>query len=125
MDIIIKYGTKEIEERAFECCDKFTNIEIPDSVERIREEAFYYCSNLKNITIPNSVWLIEGDAFYGCKKLRSIIIPDSVEEIGYGAFNKCNNLVVHTNNEYAIEYCKKNNIKFKRMEETKNEKNDL
>ena len=100
----------EIGESAFSGCSSLTSINIPNGVIEIGEHTFSGCTNLTFINIPNSVIEIEEGAFSFCKSLISINIPNSVTEMGYDIFYYCNKLTVYTNNEYVIDYCNKNDI---------------
>lgn len=131
---------KRIGEFAFANWNNLTSITIPDSVTSIGRSAFFDCSSLKRVTIPSSVTSIGNGAFEGCSSLTSIeipnsvtnigdmtfcfcgsltsiTIPDSVTSIGSAAFNYCSNhLVIKTSNQYVIDYCRKNNIKYEKID---------
>ena len=77
---------------AFNNCDKFTSITLPECVTSIGKNAFYDCDGLTEFTIPDSVTEIGSSAFYSCDKLTSVTIGDSVKTIGYEAFYKCTSL---------------------------------
>ena len=77
---------------AFRDCDGLTEFIIPDSVTTIGSSAFEYCSSLTSVTIPDSVTTIEDYAFAYCSSLTSITIGDSVTTIGDGAFEGCDSL---------------------------------
>ena len=77
---------------AFNNCDKFTGITLPECVTSIGKMAFYDCDGLTEFTIPNSVTEIGDYAFYGCSSLTSVTIPDSVTTIGENAFRYCDSL---------------------------------
>ena len=68
------------------------------------------------LIIPNSVTSIGRYAFYGCINLKSITIPESVTSIGFGAFDGCSNLLIKTSNQYVIDYCIKNKIKYEKID---------
>ena len=131
--ITIPDSITSISWRAFNGCKNLTSITIPNSVTRISTNAFSYCSSLKNITIPNSVisigyyafqrcssltsitipnstTSIDDGTFYGCSSLESITIPNSITSIGEDAFEDCYSLTVYTDNDYATNYCKENNV---------------
>ena len=72
LDYEIKYGVKEIPNRAFMNMTMLKSVTIPDSVTIIGDEAFYGCSGLTSVTIPNSVTSIGYYAFYGCSGLQNI-----------------------------------------------------
>ena len=119
--IIITGGTS-IGDYAFYNCDRFTKIEIPDSITTIGDSAFsgcsysaynaydnaYYLGNAANpylilvkaknasITsckVNDSNKIILGSSFSGCSNLVSIEIPDGVTSIGKNAFSNCQKLV--------------------------------
>ena len=77
---------------AFNNCDKFTGITLPESVASIGKNAFYDCDGLTEFIIPDSVITIGNSAFYDCYKLTSVTIGDSVTTIGYLAFGYCSSL---------------------------------
>lgn len=112
---------KKIEKDAFCECTSLKDINLPDSVERIDNRAFSNCSALAQIRLPDNLKNIQQHAFAFCDKLLKINIPNSVESIGAGVFYKCNNLVVYTDNEYAIEYCKEHSIPVKSASEYRTE----
>lgn len=111
--IDIPDGVTSIGGYAFFGCSNLTNITIPDSVKSIEYAAFGDCLSLTNITIPNSVTEIGDFVFASCYSLTSITIPNSVTSIGKHAFANCLNLIITTNNEYVIDYCQENYIKYK------------
>ena len=77
---------------AFNNCDKFTGITLPESVTSIGKKAFYDCDGLTEFIIPDSVTTIGNYAFYDCNKLTSVTILDSVTTIGDYAFSNCSSL---------------------------------
>ena len=88
--IIIPYIMNEVPDECFYNCQELTDVDL-NSVEQIGAEAFAYCTSLKNIFIPDGVNYIAGTAFEGCDIT----------------------LYFHNNNEYAIEYCRRNNMEYK------------
>ena len=114
--MIIPEGGTSIEDYAFYYCRSLTSITIPEGVTSIGSYAFMGCSSLTSIEIPNSVTNIGDCAFSGCSSLTSITIPESVTSIGDYAFYGCNNLVIKTSNQYVIDYCRKNNIKYEKID---------
>ena len=95
-DIVIGfYNSKNVTsigDDAFEGCNSFTSIVIPDSVTSIGNNAFKDCTSLTSITIPDSVTTIGISSFYNCDSLTSIVIPNSVTSIRGFAFAYCSNL---------------------------------
>ena len=90
--IRIADGATEIEENAFEGCEKLCAVIIPDTVKRIGKGAFRFCRNLRSVHLPEGIKIIEDTLFWDCKNLRSVIIPNSVKTIGEYAFSRCENL---------------------------------
>lgn len=121
--INIPDSVTKIEESVFSRCYNLTSINIPNSVTEIGSSTFSYCESLTSINIPNSVTEIAAAIFFDCKSLKSINIPNSVTKIGYNAFKDCNNLVVYTNNNYVKDYCNKNNIPTKPLNNNESFKN--
>ncbi len=105
---------ENIEENAFWSSEALTNIVIPERVKVVGDGAFMSCYALKEVTIKDGVKSISDSAFLGCSSLQRITIPQSITKIGKGAFLHCpEDMVVSiTNNEYAIQYCKDNNLKY-------------
>jgi len=69
---------KHINQKAFELCNKITNVIIPNSVESIGWAAFADCKGLHEITLPNSVTAIETSAFSYCDSLKTFRIGSSL-----------------------------------------------
>lgn len=69
--------------KAFENCNKLTEIVIPDSVEYLGDEAFAKCTALKTVTIGNGVDSLDKFAFYHCTALEKIVLGAGIERI-YG-----------------------------------------
>ena len=98
---------------AFNNCDKFTGITLPECVTSIGKNAFCDCNGLTEFTIPDSVTTIGERAFYECYSLTSVTIGDSVTTIGNRAFEYCDNLTsvnipdsVTTIGDFTFAYCK-------------------
>ncbi|MBR2521555.1 MAG: leucine-rich repeat protein, partial [Coriobacteriales bacterium] len=77
---------------AFDCCNTFRSVVIPDSVTTIGACAFNRCENLVSVEIPDSVKVIGIQAFEGCEALESVTMPDSIERIDTSAFSGCSSL---------------------------------
>lgn len=81
----IPYGTRVIEESAFQDCDYLYKVIIPNTVVSIENYAFEGCLGLVDIEIPNSVCEI-GEQAFCCCGFHQMDLPDSVRRIGKGAF---------------------------------------
>lgn len=77
---------KEIGEKAFEGCQKITDITIPDSVTVIGEYVFSMCNELRNAVIGSGITIINKYSFQYCTSLMCVVISSSVIEIECGAF---------------------------------------
>ena len=95
--------------------------------------AFQGCEGFTELTLPNALSVIPNQAFYGCKSLSgNLVIPASVKEIGRLAFNLCTALngdsenpsqitlpeSLEKINDYAFSDCNKiKTIKFQSLPE--------
>lgn len=70
----------------------FTQIQIPDSVEKIGTNAFHNCQDLESITLPASLKTIESSAFSYCQNLSKIKLPTSLTTIDIYVFDGCSSL---------------------------------
>ena len=86
--VIIPQTVKNIDDYAFEDCDKITSLDI-SNVTTIGSGAFFRCSNLSNIKLSNNLTSIGEQAFYQCNGLTSIAIPNTVKSLGARAFYQC------------------------------------
>ncbi len=71
---------------------RFTEIQIPDSVETIGTNAFQNCQDLESITLPASLKTIEISAFSSCRNLSEIELPASLTTIQSYVFDGCSSL---------------------------------
>lgn len=71
---------------------RFTEIQIPDSVETISTNAFHNCQDLESITLPASLKTIESSAFSDCRNLSKIKLPTSLTTIEIFVFDSCSSL---------------------------------
>lgn len=92
LHVVVDYGVRTIEDRAFFECSSLTSIVIPSTVSQINQYAFFGCSSLKSVEIPSSVTKIALSAFYNCSALESMNIPQSVIDIGAHCFSGCSKL---------------------------------
>ena len=92
---------------------KIDSIIIPYIMNEVPDECFYGCSLLSEVDL-NSVEQIGAEAFGHCKNLKQLFIPDDINYIADTAFYACPvTLLFRSNNEYAIEYCQRNNMEYK------------
>lgn len=87
-EIIIPFGTQNIESGAYYDYKGLERVEIPETVRTIGDRAFEYCEALSEVVLPDSVGKIGKYAFSRCYQLRSLRIP-SVTEICEGIFEYC------------------------------------
>ena len=66
----------EIEDSAFEGCEKLKTIKFPNSLEKIGKYAFRNCSSLSDINIPEEIKTVGEDAFLGTDILRKADIDE-------------------------------------------------
>ena len=97
---------------AFDDCESFKSITIPDSVTSIGDSAFEDCINLKSITIPGSVTSIGEWAFNRCANITSVTIPNSVTSIGNNAFIGCESLTEIKVAAKNVNYASVNGVLF-------------
>ncbi len=109
--VTVKNGIKTLDDYAFSCCSKLTEVILPDSLTSIGDYAFYNCTSLKTIIIPQGVTSIGNSVFSRCTSLQTITIPASVTTINDYAFYDCDNFTIKTTKgSYAESYAKKWNI---------------
>ena len=97
------------------CCynSELKSVIIPYIMNEVPDECFYNCQELTDVDL-NSVEQIGAEAFGYCTSLKNIFIPDDMNYIADTAFEGCDiTLHFHDNNEYAIEYCRRNNMEYK------------
>ena len=71
---------------------RFTEIQIPDSVETISTNAFHNCQDLESITLPASLKTIGTGAFSYCRNLSKVKLPASLTTIESSVFDGCSSL---------------------------------
>lgn len=86
------YPVVEIGISAFEGCNDFTDVKIPEGVTNIGSYAFLGCSGMTSAILPNSVMHIGRMAFRNCSGLVNVTIPCSVTSIDECAFTDCHGL---------------------------------
>ncbi len=77
---------------AFSNCNRLTEIQLPDSLEKIGDYAFRGCSALTGMNLPSGLLSIGNNAFMECKGLKTLSIPSGVTSIGNYAFQACTSL---------------------------------
>lgn len=87
--VVIPGGVVDIENRAFERCDKMISVTIPETVISIGDHAFENCGKLTNVSIPASVEQIGSFAFSTCDRLKSVEFAEGLKSIGEEAFKGC------------------------------------
>jgi hypothetical protein len=120
--VTIEEGIEVIGERTFLDCRNLKSVSLPGSITMIGKEAFAWCHSLSSMVIPESIKSIGEGAFENCFLLSNIQIPSSVINIGKNAFTSIGtwggpgdlpDIVIHSSKgSYAIEYAKKNKIKY-------------
>lgn len=99
--IAIPSSVTLIGERAFYCCEKIRQIEIPydSKIQEIGKDAFFN-TDIKCITIPKSVTFIGKYVFSHCKRLSIIEINnnDLVQSCRSAFFDLCEVILMISNN---------------------------
>lgn len=102
---LIPDGVSCIDSRAFENCNRLTEIKVPKTAVSIEQGAFGICEKLTAITVDpdNPMYSsVDGVLFnkskselirYPCAKTGYYLIPASVQSIGFYAFSGCSELV--------------------------------
>ena len=84
------YTVVEIADRAFGTNKDhglpFSEVELPNTIQRIGKFAFQWCDRLEKINFPDGLLIIDGYAFAYTYKLKELYIPSSVVYIGDMAF---------------------------------------
>ena len=124
---VIPGGVEKISGYAFRNCRKLGKIKIPDTVKKIGEYAFSMCEALEAVVIPEGVTEIGGAAFSECPNLRLVKLPRSLKKAEnltpkdkppVTIFDGSPNVTALVYpKSYAEGYCKRNNIKFKLVDE--------
>lgn len=70
--VVIREGTKYIEESAFEDQTGITGVQLPSTLVFIGQDAFAGCTGLESVTIPAGVTFVADYAFRGCERLEFI-----------------------------------------------------
>lgn len=89
---VVRPGTRNIDDDAFEDCGQLQKVVLPDTVVRIGDWAFYRCQALETLVVPSSVTTIGDRAFSHCKSLKSLLLVGPVKSIGNYAILSCDAL---------------------------------
>ncbi len=87
--ITLPEGLLKIEDYGFAACHKLLKIEIPESVEYIGQSTFSDCYDLQNVEMNCKITQICDYTFQNCNSLKNVNIPSSVRGIGVSAFSSC------------------------------------
>ena len=85
-------GLQNIDNQAFQHCDKLVSVTLPDGLQSIGNSAFYECTSLTNINLPEGLQSIGNSAFADCKSLETVTLPSTVTTIAGSAFYNCSGL---------------------------------
>ena len=85
-DVVVREGTINVSEAAFEKNDNTTSVVFPASVKTIRDRSFRYCKSLKSV---KAVGVLEsvGYAFCECPQLSVVDIPTGLTKFPGGALS--------------------------------------
>lgn len=136
-EVVFHERTRDIGYWCFAWCTKLKSLTMPNYVENIGKYAFYNCTSLSEIKLSPKLKIIDDGAFYNCTSLKSVVLPNGIKKIGANAFAcpidtitiprsidspSCiasnaftykGRLTVRCyKDSYAVEYCKKYNIKY-------------
>lgn len=76
---------------AFNCAEKLTAIDIPDTVKIIGGNAFEN-TGLTDVSVPDTVEKLDSGAFEDCTKLTHIKLPKNMTSIPHSIFKGCTSL---------------------------------
>ena len=89
---LIDGSVYEIEDYAFNGCQRLVQVDTHDGIRRVGKNAFWGCYSLRRrINLRSAVEIDEG-AFCGCGDLESVEFGDRLERIGKEAFCECYSL---------------------------------
>lgn len=115
-DIVVKNGTKYINDHALEDCINIVNVTLPEGLEMIGNYSFADCSYLTKCNLPSTLTSIGDYAFRYTNTLTSITFNENLETIGEGAFysSKISTLTLNSKLKviplYAFYYCQELSI---------------
>lgn len=85
-------GTTIIGEKAFEGCEKITEVNLPDSIKEINPLSFFKCKTITSFSIPENVEHVGKCAFRLCDALSEVIIRSNYVSMAKDAFLGCNGI---------------------------------
>ena len=100
-EIILPDTLEKIDNEAFAGCIFLQSIDIPGSVKTIGEEAFINCANLKTVTMHEGTEKAKQNAFFGCS-IGTAYLPESLVELD-GAFPLVDRVILQTDTCKAYE----------------------
>ena len=86
-DKLLNINVAQINDGAFENCERLTSVTLPNNLKKIGAGAFQNCTKLKTVAQLSSVTTIEDKAFENCESLQSIALPGGLKTLGQGVFN--------------------------------------
>lgn len=106
-------GVSSIDNYSFYDCEMLEKIRLPKSIIFLGVGSFSHCHSLKGMDLPEELEFISDKVFQFCHEMICIVIHSKVRYIGKDAFRKCEKVtIVIDNNSLAVDYCKKNKIKY-------------
>ena len=84
--VVLPNTVTNINQEAFDHCQKITSVTIPNGVTSIVYGTFHDCASLASVTLSSNLKSIGAYAFAECSSLESITLPNSLEGIEYSAF---------------------------------------
>lgn len=90
-EVIMTEGYQKIGTRAFQGCEKLSQVIFSVTLKEIRSYAFQGCGKLTSIMLPHSLQII-GDYAFSSAGIRKIVIPSTVYWTGKGLLSYCEKL---------------------------------
>lgn len=85
-----QYTVVSIADNAFNRCNGYSSLTIPNTIQIIGKRAFDHCTSLRGkLVIPNSVSYIGEYAFQGCSGFDSLSLPSTLTRIKERVFFDC------------------------------------
>ena len=79
----------EVENWAFQYCNKLRGVVFNDGLQKIKGSAFSWCTSLEKITFPSTLKEVGQLSFDTCERLREVVFNDGLRKIGFRAFAGC------------------------------------